>query len=168
MTQTNVILSSSADFPQFQEDAFLRQMDDILVYRTSNRRRPSRGGPPLGEVLTAPYSRWDTTKSCGRDTTNLHVCYFCTILNTLDIFFCRTLLKNPPKTKFAESHFFMRTERKGRYGEANIRFCHVNAPKLVLTLYLGYARVQLVEALCYKPKDGGFDFRWSLWEFKWT
>ena len=148
-------------------------MDDILVYRTSNRRRPSRGGPPLGKVLTAPYNSWDTTKSWGRDNTNLRVCYFCTILNTFEIFFCRTLLKNPPKIKFAESvqresHFFMRTERKDRYGEANIRFCHVNAPKLAPTLYLEYARAQLVEALCYKPKDGGFDFRWSLWEFTLT
>jgi len=30
---------------------------------------------------------------------------------------------------------------------------------------LGYAGVQLVEALCYKPEGRGFDPRWCHWDF---
>jgi hypothetical protein len=32
----------------------------------------------------------------------------------------------------------------------------------------GYAVAQLVEALRYKPKGGGFDSRWSHWNFSMT
>ena len=30
---------------------------------------------------------------------------------------------------------------------------------------MGHAVVQLVEALCYKPKGRGFDSRWCHWIF---
>ena len=29
----------------------------------------------------------------------------------------------------------------------------------------GYAGAQLVGVLRYKPKDGGFDSRWDIWDF---
>jgi hypothetical protein len=36
---------------------------------------------------------------------------------------------------------------------------------LVFSTLLGYAIAQLVEALRYKPKGGGFDSRWGLLDF---
>jgi hypothetical protein len=33
---------------------------------------------------------------------------------------------------------------------------------------MGYVVAQLVEALCYKPKGPGFDFRRCHWNFLWT
>ena len=35
-------------------------------------------------------------------------------------------------------------------------------------LIRGYAVAQLVEALCYKLEGGGFDSRWSHWNFSVT
>jgi len=37
-----------------------------------------------------------------------------------------------------------------------------------ITVHLGHAVAQLVEALCYKPEGRGFDSRWCHWIFSLT
>jgi hypothetical protein len=38
----------------------------------------------------------------------------------------------------------------------------------IVPWYTGFAVAQLVEALCYKPEDRGFDSRWCHWNFSLT
>jgi len=42
------------------------------------------------------------------------------------------------------------------------------AISIVYYSHMGYAVVQLVEALRYKPEGRGFDSQWCLWNFSFT
>jgi hypothetical protein len=46
---------------------------------------------------------------------------------------------------------------------SNPLYIHIYFTKLYI--YMGHPVAQLVEALCYKPKVCGFEFRWCHWTF---
>jgi hypothetical protein len=51
-----------------------------------------------------------------------------------------------------------------------LELCHIKLARYFTCFHFkrGYIVVQLVEALCYKPEDCGFDSWWNRWDFSLT